>query len=95
MMMAVRGMSRRTTTTARAASIAGFLTRSSFMMKLPAAHEAAGNIGGLEHRTLGRRMSGSIAGDGDHNSDAEVRVLPPQPASPVYTASHIRVGRNL
>ena len=46
------------------------------MMKLPAAHEAAGNIGGLERRTLGRRMSGSIAGDGDQDVPALAAVAP-------------------
>ena len=44
--------------------------RGNFHVKLPAAHEALGNIGGLQHRTLGRRMGGKIAGDGDQDVPA-------------------------
>ena len=36
-----------------------------FLMKLLAAHEPPGNIGDLQSSTLGRRMGGKIAGDGD------------------------------
>jgi hypothetical protein len=43
-------------------------------MKLPAAHEPPRNIGGLQRRTLGRRMGGKIAGDRDQNVPALGRV---------------------
>jgi hypothetical protein len=47
-----------------------------FLMKLPAAHEAPGNIGGLQSSTLGRRMGGKIAGDGDQDVPALAGVAP-------------------
>ena len=51
-------------------------TRGSLLMKLPAAHEPPGNIGGLQPGTLGRRMGGKIAGDGDQDVPALVGVAP-------------------
>jgi hypothetical protein len=45
-----------------------------FLIKLPAAHEPPRNIGGLQRRTLGRRMGGKIAGDRDQNVPALGRV---------------------
>src|SRR5258707_7095707 len=46
------------------------------LMKLPAAHEPPRNIGGLQRRTLGRRMGGKIAGDRDQNVPALGAVAP-------------------
>ena len=45
-------------------------------MKLPAAHQAPGNIGCLQSSTLGRRMGGKIAGDGDQDVSALAGVAP-------------------
>src|SRR5260370_18030056 len=52
------------------------------LMKLPAAHEPPRNIGGLQRRTLGRRMGGKIAGDRDQNVPALGAVAPLRELAP-------------
>ena len=45
-------------------------------MQLAAPHQAAGDVGRLQRRALGRRMGGEIAGDRNENVPALVGVAP-------------------
>ena len=45
-------------------------------MQPPAAHEALGDVGGLEGASLGRRMGGEVARDGDQDMAALVGCAP-------------------
>ena len=45
-------------------------------MQLAAPHQAAGDVGRLQRRALGRRMGGEIAGDRDEDVPALVGVAP-------------------